>query len=1110
MAPSTPGTRSPVAAASPTHSTPAPGSASAANASHFRDRSHDEQRTPLLERIPNHDPHGDVGGVDDDDDDSYNYHEARRHYQHHHPHRQALLRNYDGGGAQDHYVRDDENSDDDYEEEDDLEAPLVLIPRKRRPFLEILKSHLRPTSIFFFILFFLASLPAIWLLLRKSLTMPLAVKELRDTYEEGAFSAEAAWNHLKIISERSHAYNSDENLLVRSFLVDVVGEFKALAESRDAGGGEEHEHDGDSVRATPRGKDYIEVAPDNINATLELANLFYESNSVIVRVRGTSPTREALLVSAHFDSTPVSHGVTDDGIAVAAMLELIRTLIYTPQLAHDVILLFDNGEEMNLLGADAFTLHPWFKNVKGFINLEGAGAAGSTRSVLVRTNSYGLVKMWKRSAPYPHASVIGNDLLSIVKSDTNYRPFSTVGRLQGIDVAFYANRYLYHTPRDDLNHSQPIAMQQMGDNLRAMVTAVCGSDLLYQLDWTPPLPRNETTLPPPNFVYYDFLGSFTLTTAAYYKGVMTLEILVVLTLLAVKMSVEYRKLGPRRLLALYVKPTFEAYLLIWLTLLASLFSTFVLSSIKSSFNRASTYARPLVNVAWILPWTLATFAVVQLLWPRIALRLRLRSRRIELGSLEAGASVLAPAPGAPVQPGGGGGGSRRATSGIPIDRWIPYGLLGFWVTLVLVALERSMAGVQGLYFLSDWAFYSIVAVGVTQAAAPHVMRWWRAEVRGEHMWGVQLLPSAVPTLLTIDIMEGMVLLFPPLANEGLSETLIDMISALLLCLLYINLLPAIHLTSRRFMAAFFFVIFVPLYLTACFIFPFTVDRPHIYTFKHTWNITDAASALNSTAVLTNARTLSSGRFQSLSQALLATTPTCDDSLACTFDGLEPPTVEPAPPSSPPSGGGGGGGGGEGSRRYDNATALIEVMGLSAVPLAGGIGRLELRGEVVGLPGSRVCTILVGNVTSLGAPLGVEAFWVDPESEGRWVAPPSTRPGAATAGGATGTRAFAEGAARRVRVPFRAVVARQLDGDDDGAGVAMAGVVRQRRRLDGGEDDGVGPRDRARITVTCYVGEEGVSGFWDHVVKEGGLPKWTSPAHGKFGGVQVFKEVEVEI
>ena len=62
------------------------------------------------------------------------------------------------------------------------------------------------------------------------------------------------------------------------------------------------------------------------------------------------------------------------------MLELVRLLSIKNTLDHDVILNFNNGEEMGLLGGTAFLLHPWSKGIKGFINLEGTGAADNTKS----------------------------------------------------------------------------------------------------------------------------------------------------------------------------------------------------------------------------------------------------------------------------------------------------------------------------------------------------------------------------------------------------------------------------------------------------------------------------------------------------------------------------------------------------------------------------------------------------------------------------------------------------------------------------------------------------------------------------------------------------------
>lgn len=77
--------------------------------------------------------------------------------------------------------------------------------------------------------------------------------------------------------------------------------------------------------------------------------------------------------------------------------------------------------------------HPWFADVKAFINLEGAGAA-SDKSLLFRTNSYEMVRAFKKAAPYPHASVLVDDLMGMINSDTDFRPYAGYGSVPGIDI----------------------------------------------------------------------------------------------------------------------------------------------------------------------------------------------------------------------------------------------------------------------------------------------------------------------------------------------------------------------------------------------------------------------------------------------------------------------------------------------------------------------------------------------------------------------------------------------------------------------------------------------------------------------------------------------------
>ena len=70
------------------------------------------------------------------------------------------------------------------------------------------------------------------------------------------------------------------------------------------------------------------------------------------RRSGPAAGRHLLLVS-HYDCTPPGPGASDDGIGVATMLE-IAPLLRGRALARPVTFLFDEGEELGLLGARAF------------------------------------------------------------------------------------------------------------------------------------------------------------------------------------------------------------------------------------------------------------------------------------------------------------------------------------------------------------------------------------------------------------------------------------------------------------------------------------------------------------------------------------------------------------------------------------------------------------------------------------------------------------------------------------------------------------------------------------------------------------------------------------
>ena len=80
-------------------------------------------------------------------------------------------------------------------------------------------------------------------------------------------------------------------------------------------------------------------------------------------------------MSAHYDSVPVGPGASDDGVGVATLLEVGSILKRRP-LQRPVILLFNEGEELGLVGARAFLPDPLSRNVDSLLNFEARGVNG--------------------------------------------------------------------------------------------------------------------------------------------------------------------------------------------------------------------------------------------------------------------------------------------------------------------------------------------------------------------------------------------------------------------------------------------------------------------------------------------------------------------------------------------------------------------------------------------------------------------------------------------------------------------------------------------------------------------------------------------------------------
>ncbi len=223
----------------------------------------------------------------------------------------------------------------------------------------------------------------------------------------------------------------------------------------------------------------------------------YTLRNVLARIPGRS--RDAILISAHYDTPVESVGAGDDGVAVASLVELVRALAAGPKLEHSVIVIINDGEEQGLLGSHGFVRHPWFRDVRAFVNLESAGPHG--KSILFQAGVGGgwLVSEYARSVPYPYGTVLGQDIFQsgAIPSDTDFRIYRDFGHLVGLDIALYRGGWAYHTQRDRTWNVSPGSVQQMGENALALARELASGPIAARDGGG-------------RAVYYDVLGLFML------------------------------------------------------------------------------------------------------------------------------------------------------------------------------------------------------------------------------------------------------------------------------------------------------------------------------------------------------------------------------------------------------------------------------------------------------------------------------------------------------------------------------------------------------------------------------------------------------------------------
>ncbi|RPI81121.1 MAG: M20/M25/M40 family metallo-hydrolase, partial [Chloroflexi bacterium] len=280
-----------------------------------------------------------------------------------------------------------------------------------------------------------------------------------------SFSAEQAYEHLKTIARAPHPTGSPESAQVRQYLFDQLA---ALGLQPEIQSSTSVYHDtGKWGVAGARG---IEITPD----TWSLAGATVYN--VMARIPGTDSTG-AIVITAHYDSVPYGPGASDDGAGVAAILEAARGLLSGPALRNDVILLLLDGEEIGLLGSQAFAKnHPWMADAALVLNLEARGSSGVTLMYETSLNNAWLIREYARAAKDPVTGSLATDVWRLMPNSSDLTVFLEAGK-QGMNFAYTENWTDYHTTHDSLEDLDERSLQHHGDNLLALVRQYGDLDL---------------------------------------------------------------------------------------------------------------------------------------------------------------------------------------------------------------------------------------------------------------------------------------------------------------------------------------------------------------------------------------------------------------------------------------------------------------------------------------------------------------------------------------------------------------------------------------------------------------------------------------------------------
>ncbi|CAM3392503.1 M28 family peptidase [Zobellia roscoffensis] len=203
--------------------------------------------------------------------------------------------------------------------------------------------------------------------------------------------------------------------------------------------------------------------------------------NIVTKIKG-SGTGKALLLLSHYDSHPHSSlGASDAGSGVATILESVRAFLSEEkQPKNDIIILFTDGEELGLNGADLFAnQHEWAKDVGLVLNFEARGSGGPSYTfVETNTGNQHLISEFIKANPkYPMANSLYYSIYKMLPNDTDLTIFREDRDIQGFNFAFIDDHFDYHTAQDSYERLDKKTLAHQGSYLMPLLKHFSATEL---------------------------------------------------------------------------------------------------------------------------------------------------------------------------------------------------------------------------------------------------------------------------------------------------------------------------------------------------------------------------------------------------------------------------------------------------------------------------------------------------------------------------------------------------------------------------------------------------------------------------------------------------------